>query len=112
MSYATFYLSCGFGGTAGSIETLDDFRSLRLKVAKAALSGRRSAYYLDTTWEARLPGLNTQAEPHVYQRAPTAVPSSTASRAAWPHTDTTKLSLVATEVINEHRGLIERIKMN
>jgi HK97 family phage major capsid protein len=63
-------LSLAAGKTKPSDAILDDFRNLRLKVNKAALSGRRSAYYLDTTWEARLPGFNTQTEPHVYQRLP------------------------------------------
>ncbi len=50
--------------------TLDDFRLLRSKVNKAALAGRLSAYYLDSTWEARLPAFRTAAEPNVYQRLP------------------------------------------
>ena len=50
--------------------TLAYFRSLRTKVNKAALSGRLSAYYLDSTWETALPGFKTQAEPNVYQRLP------------------------------------------
>jgi HK97 family phage major capsid protein len=58
------------GDTAPSDATLDDFRLLRSKVNKAALSGRQSAYYLDTTWESRLPGFRTAAEPHVYDRRP------------------------------------------
>ena len=37
---------------------------------KAALNGRLSAYYLDSTWEAALPGFRTAAEPNVYQRLP------------------------------------------
>jgi HK97 family phage major capsid protein len=41
---------------------------LRLKVNKAALNGRLSAYYLDSTWESRLPSFKTAAEPNVYQR--------------------------------------------
>jgi HK97 family phage major capsid protein len=56
------------GKTKPSDATLDDFRALRLKVNKAALNGRLSAYYLDSTWEARLPSFKTQAEPNVYQR--------------------------------------------
>jgi HK97 family phage major capsid protein len=56
--------------TKPSDATLDDFRALRLKVNKAALNGRLSAYYLDSTWEARLPAFRTAAEPTVYQRLP------------------------------------------
>ena len=37
---------------------------------KAALNGRLSAYYLDTTWESRLPSFKTAQEPNVYQRLP------------------------------------------
>ncbi|HWW00456.1 MAG TPA: phage major capsid protein [Candidatus Acidoferrum sp.] len=58
------------GKTKPSDATLDDFRNLRLKVSKAALSGRQSAYYLDTTWEARLPSFKTSADPGVYIRRP------------------------------------------
>ena len=50
--------------------TLDDFRALRRKVGKAALNGRISAYYLDSTWETRLAVFRTAAEPNVYQRLP------------------------------------------
>ena len=56
--------------TKPSDATLDDFRTLRAKVNKAALNGRLSAYYLDTTWETRLPSFRTAAEPYVYQRLP------------------------------------------
>jgi HK97 family phage major capsid protein len=58
------------GKTKPSDATLDDFRRLRLQVNKAALNGRLSAYYLDTTWEARLPSFKTQQEPDVYRRLP------------------------------------------
>ena len=58
------------GKTKPSDATLDDFRALRRAVNKAALSGRISAYYLDSTWETRLPSFRTQAEPNVYQRLP------------------------------------------
>jgi HK97 family phage major capsid protein len=58
------------GKTKPSDATLDDFRLLRSKVNKAALNGRLSAYYLDTTWETRLPSFRTAAEPNVYQRLP------------------------------------------
>ena len=58
------------GKTKPSDATLEDFRALRGMVNKAALNGRLSAYYLDTTWEARLPAFRTQAEPNVYQRLP------------------------------------------
>ena len=63
-------LALGAGKTKPSDATLDDFRNLRLKVNKAALNGRLSAYYLDSTWEARLPAFRTPAEPNVYQRLP------------------------------------------
>ncbi len=56
--------------TKPSDATLDDFRNLRTKVNKAALNGRLSAYYLDSTWETRLPAFRTAAEPLVYQRLP------------------------------------------
>jgi HK97 family phage major capsid protein len=56
--------------TKPSDATLDDFRALRRQVNKAALSGRLSAYYLDTTWETRLSAFKTDAEPNVYQRLP------------------------------------------
>ena len=56
--------------TKASDATLDDFRSLRRQVNKAALNGRLSAYYLDTTWETRLPSFRTTQEPGIYQRLP------------------------------------------
>jgi HK97 family phage major capsid protein len=56
--------------TKPSDATLADFRLLRTKVNKAALNGRLSAYYLDSTWEVALPGFRTTAEPYVYQRNP------------------------------------------
>src|SRR6516165_8387303 len=58
------------GKTKPSDATLDDFRALRIQVNKAALNGRLSAYYLDSTWETRLPAFRTAAEPNVYQRLP------------------------------------------
>jgi HK97 family phage major capsid protein len=58
------------GKTKPSDATLDDFRNLRTKVNKAALNGRLSAYYLDSTWETRLPSFRTAGEPNVYQRLP------------------------------------------
>ncbi len=58
------------GKTKPSDATLDDFRLLRTKVNKAALTGRLSAYYLDTTWETRLPAFRTAGEQNVYQRLP------------------------------------------
>jgi hypothetical protein len=58
------------GKTKPSDATLADFRVLRRCVNKAALSGRLSAYYLDTTWETLLPTFRTPAEPNVYQRLP------------------------------------------
>lgn len=60
----------GAGKTKPSDATLDDFRALRTAVNKAALNGRISAYYLDSTWETRLPAFRTAAEPNVYQRLP------------------------------------------
>jgi hypothetical protein len=56
--------------TKPSDATLDDLRALRRNVNKAALNGRISAYYLDSTWETRLPAFRTSAEPNVYQRLP------------------------------------------
>lgn len=56
--------------TKPSDATLSDFRNLRTKVNKAALNGRLSAYYLDSTWEVALPSFRTSAEPNVYQRLP------------------------------------------
>src|SRR6267142_2570588 len=56
--------------THPSDATLADFRSLRTKVNKAALNGRVSAYYLDSTWETQLPSFKTTAEPNVYQKLP------------------------------------------
>jgi len=58
------------GKTKPSDATLDDFRALRRQVNKAALNGKLSAYYLDTTWETRLSAFKTAAEPNVYQRLP------------------------------------------
>ncbi len=58
------------GKTKPSDATIDDFRAVRRLVNKAALNGRLSAYYLDTTWETRLPSFRTSAEPNVYQRLP------------------------------------------
>ena len=58
------------GKTKPSDATLDDFRAVRRLVNKAALNGRLSAYYLDTTWETRLPSFRTAGEPNVYQRLP------------------------------------------
>jgi len=56
--------------TKPSDAVLADFRTLRTKVSKAALNGRLSAYYLDSTWETQLPTFRTAAEPNVYQRLP------------------------------------------
>jgi HK97 family phage major capsid protein len=56
--------------THASDATLADFRTLRTKVNKAALNGKLSAYYLDSTWETALPAFRTSAEPNVYQRLP------------------------------------------
>jgi HK97 family phage major capsid protein len=56
--------------TKPSDATLVDFRNLRTKVNKAALNGRLSAYYLDSTWETQLPNFKTASDPYVYQRLP------------------------------------------
>ena len=63
-------LALASGKTKPSDATLDDFRALRRLVNKAALNGRLSAYYLDTTWETRLPAFKSAIEPNVYQRLP------------------------------------------
>ena len=63
-------LSMAAGKTKPSDAVLDDFRQVRTKVNKAALNGRMSAYYLDSTWETRLPSFRTAGEPNVYQRLP------------------------------------------
>ncbi len=63
-------LALAAGKTKPSDATLDDFRAIRRLVNKAALNGRLSAYYLDSTWETRLSAFKTQAEPNVYQRLP------------------------------------------
>jgi len=63
-------VALGSGKTKPSDATLDDLRALRRLVNKAALNGRLSAYYLDTTWETRLPAFRTAGEPNVYQRLP------------------------------------------
>jgi HK97 family phage major capsid protein len=60
----------GAGKTKPSDATLDDFRALRRMVNKAALNGRLSAYYLDSTWETRLPGFRSAADQIFYQRLP------------------------------------------
>ena len=63
-------VTLGAGKTKPSDAALADFRALRAKVNKAALNGRLSAYYLDTTWETRLPSFRSAGEPNVYQRLP------------------------------------------
>jgi HK97 family phage major capsid protein len=63
-------LVLGAGKTKPSDATLNDFRALRALVNKAALNGRLSAYFLDSTWETRLPSFRSQTEPNVYQRFP------------------------------------------
>ncbi|HZR19148.1 MAG TPA: phage major capsid protein [Verrucomicrobiae bacterium] len=63
-------LVLGSGKTKPSDATLADFRALRALVNKAALNGRLSAYFVDTTWETRLPAFRTETEPNVYQRLP------------------------------------------
>ena len=67
---STKILPLAAGKTKPSDATLDDFRAVRRLVNKAALNGRLSAYYLDSTWETRLPSFRTSAEPNVYQRLP------------------------------------------
>ena len=69
-SEAGYTLTLANGKTKPSDVTLDDFRALRRLVNKAALNGRLSAYYLDTTWETHLPAFRTTQEPNVYQRLP------------------------------------------
>ena len=66
----TRFVQLATGKTKPSDAVLDDFRLLRTKVNKAALNGRLSAYYLDSTWETRLPAFRTAGEPNVYQRLP------------------------------------------
>ena len=56
--------------THPSDATLADFRSLRTKVNKAALHGRVSAYYVDSTWDTQFPTFKTAAETEVYYRLP------------------------------------------
>jgi HK97 family phage major capsid protein len=56
--------------TKPSDAVLDDFRTLRRAVNKAALNGRMAAYYLDSTWESRLPTFRTTADQYCYQRLP------------------------------------------
>ncbi len=63
-------LSLATGKTKPSDVTKSDFRNLRTKVNKAALNGRLSAYYMDSTWESFLPSLNTADEPLFYIRLP------------------------------------------
>jgi HK97 family phage major capsid protein len=58
------------GKTKPSDATLDDFRAVRRMVNKAALNGKLSCYFLDTTWETRLPSFRSAGEPNVYQRLP------------------------------------------
>jgi HK97 family phage major capsid protein len=56
--------------TKPSDATLADFRGLRTKVNKAALHGRLSAYYVDSTWDTQFPTFKTAAETEVYYRLP------------------------------------------
>jgi phage head maturation protease len=70
LALASGTLALGAGKMKLSDATLDDFRNLRLKVNKAAQNGPLSAYYLDSTWEVRLPAFKTSADPNVYQRLP------------------------------------------
>lgn len=46
--------------------TIADLRLIRTKVNKAALSGKLSAYYFDSTWEVRLRTFNTEADPYIF----------------------------------------------
>jgi hypothetical protein len=48
---SNFFIQLAVGKSKPSDATLADFRNLRTKVNKAALSGRLSACYLDSTWE-------------------------------------------------------------
>ena len=59
-------LSLAAGKTKPSDVTRDDIRNLRSKVNKAALSGNRSAYYFDSTWEATLRGMNDKDQPNFF----------------------------------------------
>ncbi len=68
------------GKTRPSDATLDDLRALRTHVNKAALSAKISAYYIDSTWETRLPSFRSAAEPNIYQR----LPDGTASLDGYP----------------------------
>ena len=55
----TKYVQLATGKNKPSDAVLDDFRLLRTTVNKAALNGRLSAYYMDSTWETRLPAFCT-----------------------------------------------------
>src|SRR5262249_48628234 len=59
-------LTLAAGKTKPSDATLADFRNLRVKVNKAALSGTRAAYYLDSTWEVALRGMNDADQPYFF----------------------------------------------
>jgi HK97 family phage major capsid protein len=59
-------LTLAAGKTKPSDATLADFRNLRVKVNKAALSGARAAYYLDSTWEVALRAMNDADQPYFF----------------------------------------------
>ena len=59
-------LTLATGKTKPSDATRTDFRNLRGKVNKAALSGSRAAYYLDSTWEVALRDMNDANQPYFF----------------------------------------------
>jgi HK97 family phage major capsid protein len=59
-------LTLATGKTKPSDATRADFRNLRAKVTKAALSGTRAAYYLDSTWEIALRDMNDASQPYFF----------------------------------------------
>ena len=77
--------------------TLADFRALRTKVNKAALNGRLSAYYLDSTWETQLPTFKTAADPNCYMHRP----DGTASLDGYPIVWTDVLTPYGTSNAND-----------
>jgi len=77
--------------------TLADFRALRTKVNKAALNGRLSAYYLDSTWETQLPTFKTAADTNCYQHRP----DGTASLDGYPIVWTDVLTPYSTSNAND-----------
>lgn len=63
-------LTLAAGKTAPSDVTRNDIRNLRSKINKAGLSGGRSAYYFDSTWEAALRNMNDKDQPDFFQIGP------------------------------------------